>query len=429
MRSRPGLFQQFGDEFRLRLVRLGGRGGGIEDPPAVARLDLGNAGRRAHGRRQLRQCEHALGRAAPVFGNDEHADALAAGAAGPAGTMQQGLRVARHVGVDHEVEVRKVDAARRDIGRHADMRASVAHGLQRVRPLRLRHLARKRNHREAAIGEARREMANRFARVAEHQGARAVGIQQRVDDGVFALVAPHQHQLVFDVGMLFGGRGRLDTHRIRLHGPGQFGDAAPHGRRKQQRPALLRRRAEDEFQVVAKTEVQHLVGFVEHHRANGAQVQRAPRDVVAQAPGRADDEMGATFERTAFVAHVHAAHAGRDPDLRRRVEPFEFPLDLDGKFARRSDDQAQRRGGRVEAFAASKQRRRDGDAEGDRLSRAGLRRDQQIGFAMILIRHRQLNRRQLAVAFRRQGGGEGRMYGGDRGCAVRVGTQRHGHYL
>jgi hypothetical protein len=111
----------------------------------------------------------------------------------------------------------------------------------------------------------------------------------------------------------------------------------------------LGRRAEDEFQVVAKPEIQHLVGFVEHHGANGAQVQRSARDVIAQASGRADDKMGATFERTAFVAHVHAADAGRDPDLRRRVEPVELPLDLNGKFARRGDDQSQRRGGGVEA--------------------------------------------------------------------------------
>ena len=269
-------------------------------------------------------------------------------------------------------------------------------------------------------------MANRLARVAEHQGARGVGIQQRIDDGVFAFVAAHQHQLVVDVGMLFGRRGRLDTHRIRLHGPGQFGDAAPHRRRKQQRPALLRRRGEDEFQVVAKTEVQHLVGFVEHHRANGAEIQRAPRDVVTQASGRADDEMGATAERAAFGAHVHTAHAGRDPDLRCRVEPIEFPLDLDGKFARRRDDQAQRRGGRVEALGGPQQRRRDGDTEGDRFARAGLRRDQQIGLAMICVRHRQLHGRQLVIAFRGQGGGKGRMDGGDRGCAVRVGTQRRG---
>ena len=59
----------------------------------------------------------------------------------------------------------------------------------------------------------------------------------------------------------------VDAHRVLLEGLGQFGDAARHGRRKHQRAAFARRGAEDEFEIVAKAEVQHLVGFVEHHRA------------------------------------------------------------------------------------------------------------------------------------------------------------------
>jgi hypothetical protein len=40
---------------------------------------------------------------------------------------------------------------------------------------------------------------------------------------------------------------------------------------------------------------------------------------------------------------------------------------------------------RAEPFGASKQRRGDGDAEGDRLARAGLRRHQQIGVAVVSV--------------------------------------------
>jgi hypothetical protein len=33
-------------------------------------------------------------------------------------------------------------------------------------------------------------------------------------------------------------------------------------------------------------------------------------------PGRADDQMRAAFQRAAFLAHVHAADAGRRLDVR-----------------------------------------------------------------------------------------------------------------
>ncbi|MDJ0931530.1 hypothetical protein [Breoghania sp.] len=42
---RSGLVQQLGHEILFQFVRVFGRGDGIEYPAAVARLDLGNAGR------------------------------------------------------------------------------------------------------------------------------------------------------------------------------------------------------------------------------------------------------------------------------------------------------------------------------------------------------------------------------------------------
>jgi hypothetical protein len=50
--------------------------------------------------------------------------------------------------------------------------------------------------------------------------------------------------------------------------------------------------------------------------------------------------------------------------------------------------------------SAPQQARGNGDAEGDRLARTGLGRNQQIGFNVALARHLQLDRREIFVALR-----------------------------
>jgi hypothetical protein len=47
------------------------------------------------------------------------------------------------------------------------------------------------------------------------------------------------------------------------------------------------------LKVLAKAHVEHFVGFVEHHDFQRGEVERAAFQVIAQAPRRADDDMGA----------------------------------------------------------------------------------------------------------------------------------------
>ena len=46
-----------------------------------------------------------------------------------------------------------------------------------------------------------------------------------------------------------------------------------------------------EFEIVAKAEIEHLIGFVQHDGADRGKVERAARDVVAQASRGADDDV------------------------------------------------------------------------------------------------------------------------------------------
>jgi len=62
---------------------------------------------------------------APLVGNDQGSNTLLARTAGTARTMLKRFWIARQFDVDDKTERRQVDAARCDIGRHADTSAPI----------------------------------------------------------------------------------------------------------------------------------------------------------------------------------------------------------------------------------------------------------------------------------------------------------------
>ncbi len=135
--------------------------------------------------------------------------------------MQQRLAIGRQVGVDHEVEVRQIEAARGDVGGDADPGAAVAQRLQGVGALVLAQLAGQRHRREAALQQAGVQVAHRLARGAEHQGAARLEEAQHIDDGVLDLVRRDADGAVFDVAVRLVLRHRVDAHGVLLVVPGQ----------------------------------------------------------------------------------------------------------------------------------------------------------------------------------------------------------------
>ena len=135
----------------------------------------------------------------------------------------------------------------------------------------------------------------------------------------------------------------------------QRDDAARQRRREQQRAAFFRRGLEDEFQVLAKTQVEHLVGLVEHDRLQFRDIEPAAPQMVAQPSGRADHDVGARGELALLAARIHAADAGNHARIGILVEPGEFAMHLHRQFARRRDDQRQGRGGPPEPLGTAQQ--------------------------------------------------------------------------
>ncbi len=94
---------------------------------------------------------------------------------------------------------------------------------------------------------------------------------------------------------------RRDAQRVLLVALGERDDRARHGGREQQRAARVRRGVEDLLEIVAEAHVEHLVGLVEHDDLEPGQVERAALEMVAQAAGRADDDVGAVRQRARSV--------------------------------------------------------------------------------------------------------------------------------
>ncbi len=118
-----------------------------------------------------------------------------------------------------------------------------------------------------------------------------------------------------------------------------------HGRREQRHLALGRRLLQHRLDVVDEAHAQHLVGFVEHQRAQRGQVERALVEVVDDAAGSADHDVHAAAQRLQLRAVALAAVDRQHVEAGQvRGVALEGLGDLDRQFARRCQHQRLRLG-------------------------------------------------------------------------------------
>ena len=248
---------------------------------------------------------------------------------------------------------------------------------------------------------------HRLARGAEHERRAGFVEAQQVDRGGGDLVRRDPHRAIGDVAVLLLAGVDGDPHGVALVALRERDDGLGQGGGEQQGAAPGRRGVEDFLELLAKAEVEHFVGLVEHDDAQGRGVELAALDMIAQASGGADDEMRAGLQQPRLAPRVHAADADDDAAARLGVEPFKLALNLEGQFARGRDDEAERRGGARQDVRLVHQVRRHRHAVGDGLARTRARRDEKVA-ARGLPGHRRLHRRQLGVAALGHGVGERR---------------------
>ncbi|GCC45605.1 hypothetical protein chiPu_0029900, partial [Chiloscyllium punctatum] len=234
---------------------------------------------------------------------------------------------------------------------------------------------------------------------------------QHVDDCVLDIVGRDADGAVLDIGMAALVTRDLDPERLLLILLGKCYDAARKRRREQQGAPGVRRGFEDEFHVFAKTEIEHLVGLVEHDDAQSGDVETAAAQMVAQPAGRPDHDVGALSQLALLAARIHAADAGHDAAIGMFVKPGELALDLQGELARRRHDQRQWRAGRLEPLGVAEQIPCHGQSIGNGLARAGLGRNQEVAADGVVGQHGELDGGRLFVVALSQGAGERRTCG------------------
>ena len=126
----------------------------------------------------------------------QHREPAAPRPPGAAGAVQQHLGAARQVGVQHQVEPRQVDAARREVGRDADPRPPLAHRRQR-RVARRRWLSAPESAATAKPRAASRSAScrHRLAPAAEDDRRPRLVQPQQVDDRRLPVRRRHRHAL------------------------------------------------------------------------------------------------------------------------------------------------------------------------------------------------------------------------------------------
>jgi hypothetical protein len=154
-------------------------------------------------------------------------------------------------------------------------------------------------------------------------------------------------------------------------------DGGGHRGREQHRLPGLRRERQQSLHVGEETQVEHLVGLVEHQRVDVREVQRLAVGEVDEATRRAHDHIDTLLEGLQLLFVAHAAVDGQDPDATVRARHRDVARHLERELAGRSHDQGLGLALRQLGIVGVVRRHgalEDGDAEGQGLAgaRAGL---------------------------------------------------------
>ena len=113
--------------------------------------------------------------------------------------MLERFGIARELHMDHQGDRRKVDSARRDVGRHAHSGPPVAQRLERLIALVLAVLPGQGDGMEAALGQAGVQPADRVARGAEQYRRLRLVEAKQIDHGMLDVGRGHRDRLVGDI--------------------------------------------------------------------------------------------------------------------------------------------------------------------------------------------------------------------------------------
>ena len=251
---------------------------------------------------------------------------------------------------------------------------------------------------EAALLQRGVQAAHALARGTEYHGRFRFMEAQQVHHRMLDFRRGNRHGLIGDIAMAAIFADGRNAQRIILIALGERDDRLGHGRREQQRAALIGRGVEDLFQIIAETHIEHLVRFIQHRCTQRGQIKRIAFQMIAQTARCAYHDVGALTQSAALLAGVHPANAGRDDRAGLLIQPCQFAADLQGQFAGRRDHQGQGSGGDRNAILVAKQFGRHGETKGNGLAGSGLRRNDQIALGSVAFEDGGLDGGRLVIA-------------------------------
>ncbi len=292
----------------------------------------------------------------------------APGSAGAANAVHVGFGVVGHVVVDDVGDARHVETTGGDIGGDDYIEAATLELFDHTLAKLLGHVAV-----ECGCG-----VAARFEFVCEFDGG---GLGAHEDDRRIEVVfdlenAGQGFELVTAIDLKValvgcrhraGGRTDLDFTWVAQVAVGYAADRVRHGGREQCSLPFSGRVLENPFDIVDEAHAQHFVGLVQHQCGEVFEDQAFALDVVDDAAGGADDDMGTALELAKLHDHALSAVKRQDVEAGQVVSvTLECFGDLNCEFACGGEHQHLRIVTR--AVDAVQQRQREGGG----LAGAGL---------------------------------------------------------
>ncbi len=268
--------------------------------------------------------------------------------------------------MDHRVDAVDVDAAGGDVGGDQRRGLTLLERGEGAITLALAATAVDRFGGDAVTTELLGEAVGAVTGAGEHD--RRTETLDHVGGGRHAFLAIDQPEVVLGGVHVRALRADLVTHGVVLEVGHELGDGAVEGGREQQHLAVVRGLLDDAADRGQKAHVGHLVGFVDHHGGDVAQVDGSHLHQVLETTGAGDDEFDAAVERLALAAVADPAVDRSGIVAGSLRERGQLGHDLLGEFTGRGQHEGD---WSLRAGVGEAGDEREPEAEG--LSRAGRR--------------------------------------------------------
>ena len=262
------------------------------------------------------------------------------GAAGPADPVDVVLGDHRQLEVDDVRQRLDVEAARGDLGGDEDGEPAGLEVGEGPDALRLALVAVDRGGLDAVALELLGEPVGAVLGPGEDERlVDPAGPDEVAEQLALALAVDRVDDLGHELGRRVARRD-LDRGRVVEQPVGEPPDLVREGRREQQVLAPRRQDREDLADVADEAHVEHPVGLVEDEDLDARQVDGPLAEVVEQAAGRRDDDLGAGAQGADLRVEADAAVDGGGADRVLGAVGADALLDLERELAGRGEDRA-----------------------------------------------------------------------------------------